>query len=63
MDTFLNGDNDQPTCCPYCGNRTDFYELSDERQIHRCLNNNCAITFELRINGEVEEIFDELKNL
>lgn len=31
-------DTDQPTTCPLCGARTDFVELSRDKQKHTCLN-------------------------
>lgn len=40
LDTWLLGDNDQPTCCPKCGRRTEFSEETDrdgaEYQHHHC---------------------------
>lgn len=37
--------DDQPTCCGYCGTRTDFDELGDGRQHHRCPNTWCGNEF------------------
>lgn len=46
--TFLI--SDQPTTCPKCGARTNFFlQLSpvsnEEVQIHKCLSNNCQYEF------------------
>jgi hypothetical protein len=36
---------DQPTCCGYCGTRTEFDVLDDGRQHHRCPNDWCGAEF------------------
>ncbi|MHA2218071.1 MAG: hypothetical protein ACXACY_19220 [Candidatus Hodarchaeales archaeon] len=28
--------NDQPTTCPKCGRRTEFIEITDDKQQHKC---------------------------
>ena len=40
--------SDQPTTCPICGARTDFYEFvhdNEQYQIHFCKNWDCGIAF------------------
>jgi len=37
MKEYSNGDNEQPTTCPECGTRTEWYG-GDERQFHTCKN-------------------------
>jgi hypothetical protein len=36
---------DQPETCPHCGARTDFEELADDRQLHRCLDATCGYRY------------------
>ena len=43
LDVFTNGSNDQPTTCPKCGSRTDFIEIDDFQQQHKCLG--CSYEF------------------
>jgi transposase-like protein len=38
LEVFTNGDNEQPTTCPYCGARTDFIEIDNFKQQHKCLS-------------------------
>jgi hypothetical protein len=41
-------DNDQPTTCPKCGARTDFYEIDNKDepiQEHYCMQVACSYTF------------------
>jgi rubredoxin len=38
LDCYINGDNSQPTTCPKCGGRTEFEEVADDKQQHKCLN-------------------------
>ena len=52
LETYTNGDNDQPTTCPRDGARTEIIEemIWDEdnwRQKHRCLDRSCRHTFVL----------------
>lgn len=49
LDVHLNGDNDQPTTCPQCGSRTEFFQvgLDTSRQKHRCLDGDCGYEFHL----------------
>jgi hypothetical protein len=37
--------HDQPTTCPYCGTRTDFYQISEKQQFNICLNTACGFKF------------------
>jgi hypothetical protein len=41
--------NDQPMTCPYCGARTDFYDLiyqGEYIEVHYCLNKEkCGFVF------------------
>jgi len=40
--------NDQPTSCPYCGARVDFYDFyygNEFFQFNICLRDNCAYVF------------------
>ena len=50
LDVYTNGDNDQPTTCSKCGGRTDFVDLSEKVQRHRCLNDGCGYEFILEID-------------
>jgi hypothetical protein len=45
---------DQPTCCPYCSSRTDFDELENGQQHHRCLNSWCGCEFLAEPDEELE---------
>lgn len=36
---------DQPVSCPQCGCRSEFEELPDQLQYHRCLNSSCQYHF------------------
>jgi len=36
-------DDEQPTTCPACGSRTEFIEITSQRQVHRCLD--CGFSF------------------
>jgi len=38
LDVYVNEDNDQPTTCPKCGNRTEFLQIADNKQQHQCLS-------------------------
>ena len=38
LDTYINGDNSQPKTCPKCGSRTEFEEIAEDKQQHKCLN-------------------------
>lgn len=41
-------DNDQPTTCPVCGERTEFYDVKVEGEIyqyHICLDDDCFFSF------------------
>jgi len=41
-------DNEQPTCCPKCGTRTDFEEVINRDktfQMHHCANKECLYEF------------------
>ena len=49
IDSYNNGDNDQPTTCPKCGGRTTFIEiLQDHKQQHECMS--CKYKFDLHFN-------------
>ena len=37
LDTYTNGDNEQPVTCPRCGSRTAFDQIDPKTQHHRCL--------------------------
>ncbi len=37
--------SDQPTTCPKCGNRTDFFEQPNNQQIHVCMTVDCKYEF------------------
>jgi transposase-like protein len=50
LDTYINGDNSQPTTCPKCGSRTEFEEISEDKQQHKCLN--CEYEFFLDFEEE-----------
>lgn len=57
-DTFLR--NDQPTTCPKCGARTDFFiqisPVSNENiEIHKCLSKTCPFEFVVEFDHEIEE--------
>lgn len=47
LDIFFMGD--QPTVCPFCGNRTEIiielYDLLQKFQIHKCLSIHCNYIF------------------
>jgi len=45
FDIYSNGSNDQPTVCPICGSRTDFLEITKNKQKHKCMS--CNYTFYL----------------
>jgi hypothetical protein len=56
--TFLM--NDQPTTCPNCGARTDFYTIlspvtNENVEVHKCLSNNCQFEFVLEIDHDFFE--------
>jgi hypothetical protein len=60
---------DQPTTCPYCGCRTEWYEIeyeNDNVQIHYCLNENCGFVFaaveDEEFDRELAEEFGEEMN-
>ena len=66
LDIFIM--TDQPETCRRCGTRTDFEDLSNSRQLHRCIN--CHFTYWLE-DGTVpcikcgskdvlEDIFDDI---
>lgn len=60
-DTFLM--TDQPTTCPLCGARTDFYLLISpvshkDVEIHKCLDIKCKFEFVIEID---DEFWKELK--
>jgi len=42
--------NDQPTACGLCGARTDFEEVNDRMQIHKCINSNCDYKFTTEVD-------------
>lgn len=42
LDCYHNGNDDQPTTCPYCQNRTEFIEITDTKQLHEC---SCGYKF------------------
>lgn len=50
LETYMNGDNDQPTTCPKCGSRTEFIDLSENKQQHKCYG--CNFVFNLLINNK-----------
>lgn len=37
--------NDQPTTCLLCGARTNFIDIDNAKQQHRCLNKSCGHEF------------------
>jgi hypothetical protein len=43
LDTFI-GHEEIPNC-PQCGSRTDFIELSEDKQQHQCLDSDCKFEF------------------
>lgn len=43
LEIFLS--NDQPTTCPKCGSRTEFFTLRNKRERHICLSINCKKSF------------------
>ena len=43
LDTYVNGDNDQPTTCPMCSCRTDYIEVAEDKEQHQCLG--CGYEF------------------
>jgi len=38
LDVFTNGPNDQPTTCPKCSYRTDYIQIEDNKQQHKCID-------------------------
>lgn len=50
LDVYLNGDNDQPATCPKCGRRTEFEEISEDKQQHQCTK--CGYEFFLDFEGD-----------
>jgi|AOAMet11_17_M020_2_1038521.scaffolds.fasta_scaffold10226_2 predicted nucleic-acid-binding Zn-ribbon protein len=52
LDTYINGDNSQPKTCPKCGSRTEFEEIAEDKQQHKCLNCKC----EFFLDFEEDEI-------
>lgn len=36
LDCYLTNNNDQPETCPKCGLRTEFIEIDDTKQQHKC---------------------------
>lgn len=48
---------DQPASCPHCGCRSDFEELPDQLQYHRCLNSSCQHHF-ITCEPEVDDCED-----
>ena len=42
--------DDQPTTCPKCGSRTEFIEVDDMKQQHKC--NSCEFEFFLEFEDE-----------
>ena len=60
--TFLI--SDQPTTCPKCGARTDFYDdtspVSNEVvQIHTCLSPTCKFEFVVEFDEELDNKVEE----
>lgn len=56
--------SDQPTMCPKCGARTEFYEdispISNEVvQIHTCLSPSCKYRFVVEIDEELDNQVNE----
>lgn len=57
INTFLAGD--QPTTCPKCGTRTDFYDeispVSNKPiQLHTCLSVICKFRFVVEFDFELD---------
>tara|TARA_R110000782_G_scaffold125788_6_gene217440 strand:- start:1114 stop:1320 length:207 start_codon:yes stop_codon:yes gene_type:complete len=50
--------NEQPTTCAICGARTNFEEVNDGIQIHKCMNSNCDYKF----TAEVDEYLVNSEN-
>lgn len=57
LDTYLTSDNDQPTTCPKCSGRTEFEEISDDKQQHKCLS--CEYEFFQDFEDEFFQNFEE----
>lgn len=56
--------SDQPTTCPKCGARTEFYDdtspISNEFvQIHTCLSPSCKFKFVVELDKELENQINE----
>jgi hypothetical protein len=56
--TFLG--NNQPTTCPKCGARTDFFTqispVSNKNiEIHKCVSKMCQFEFVIEFDHEIEE--------
>ena len=60
--TFLA--NNQPTTCPECGARTEFYlqisPVSNENvEIHKCLSNICQFEFVVEFDDDFDNEIEE----
>jgi ribosomal protein S27AE len=37
LDVFVSDGNDQPEFCPKCGGRTEFEQIAEDKQQHKCM--------------------------
>lgn len=54
LDVYCNDNNDQPTTCPKCGARTEFENIADDKQQHKCLS--CRYEFFLDFDEDEDKI-------
>ncbi len=50
---------DQPTTCGICGARTDFDDIDEITQLHKCLNSACGYIFITEYDEEFAKMWSE----